>query len=185
LFDFVHGQLWSCGKVQHAEVKEILRLPRLPKYNSEGAGRTWVSARLLSDGVWSDEYENEEESKTYLIVQISGVLWGFALFLYLFDFRRINIYFLFCRTNSVRDLIFCLILYMVNYGRVGKYIMRKSKRYVTSPLKGSGLEEWFEKIPDREKELELFRAALEPEYHDMKKPPWGKACCCYISLTSA
>jgi hypothetical protein len=24
----------------------------------------------------------------------------------LFDFRRINIYFLFCRTNSVRDLIF-------------------------------------------------------------------------------
>jgi hypothetical protein len=25
---------------------------------------------------------------------------------YLFDFRRINIYFLFCRTNSVRDLIF-------------------------------------------------------------------------------
>jgi hypothetical protein len=24
---------------------------------------------------------------------------------------------------------FCLILYMVNYGRVGKYIMRKSKRY--------------------------------------------------------
>jgi hypothetical protein len=50
---------------------------------------------------------------------------------YLFDFRRINIYFLFCRTNSVRDLIFCLILYMVNYGRVGKYIMRKSKRYCT------------------------------------------------------
>jgi hypothetical protein len=29
----------------------------------------------------------------------------------------------------VRDLIFCLILYMVNYGRVGKCIMRKSKRY--------------------------------------------------------
>jgi hypothetical protein len=27
-------------------------------------------------------------------------------FRYLFDFRRINIYFLFCRTNSVRDLIF-------------------------------------------------------------------------------
>jgi hypothetical protein len=25
---------------------------------------------------------------------------------YLFDFHRINIYFLFCRTNSVRDLIF-------------------------------------------------------------------------------
>jgi hypothetical protein len=25
---------------------------------------------------------------------------------YLFDFRRINIYFLFYRTNSVRDLIF-------------------------------------------------------------------------------
>jgi hypothetical protein len=25
---------------------------------------------------------------------------------YLFDFRRINIYFLFCLTNSVRDLIF-------------------------------------------------------------------------------
>jgi hypothetical protein len=25
---------------------------------------------------------------------------------YLFDFRRINIYFIFCRTNSVRDLIF-------------------------------------------------------------------------------
>jgi hypothetical protein len=24
---------------------------------------------------------------------------------------------------------FCLILYVVNYGRVGKYIMRKSKRY--------------------------------------------------------
>jgi hypothetical protein len=23
LFDFVRGQLWSCGKVQHAEVKEI------------------------------------------------------------------------------------------------------------------------------------------------------------------
>jgi hypothetical protein len=41
----------------------------------------------------------------------------------------INIYFLFCRTNSVRDLIFCLILYMVNYARVGKCIMRKSKRY--------------------------------------------------------
>jgi hypothetical protein len=49
--------------------------------------------------------------------------------LYLFDFRRINIYFLFCRTNSVRDLIFCLISYVVNYGRVGKYNMRKSKRY--------------------------------------------------------
>jgi hypothetical protein len=48
---------------------------------------------------------------------------------YLFDFRRINIYFLFCRTNSVCDLIFCLILYMVNYGRVGKCIIRKSKRY--------------------------------------------------------
>jgi hypothetical protein len=48
---------------------------------------------------------------------------------YLFDFRRINFYFLFCRTNSVRDLIFVLILYMVNYGRVRKYIMRKSKRY--------------------------------------------------------
>jgi hypothetical protein len=26
--------------------------------------------------------------------------------IYLFDFRSINIYFLFCRTNSVRDLIF-------------------------------------------------------------------------------
>jgi hypothetical protein len=26
LFDFVRGQLWSCGKVHHAEVKEILRL---------------------------------------------------------------------------------------------------------------------------------------------------------------
>jgi hypothetical protein len=25
---------------------------------------------------------------------------------------------------------FCLISYVVNYGRVGKYIMRKSKRYV-------------------------------------------------------
>jgi hypothetical protein len=25
---------------------------------------------------------------------------------YLFDFRRINVYFLFCRTNNVRDLIF-------------------------------------------------------------------------------
>jgi hypothetical protein len=37
----------------------------------------------------------------------------------------INIYFIFCRTNSVRGLI----LYMVNYGRVGKCIMRKSKRY--------------------------------------------------------
>jgi hypothetical protein len=24
-FDFVHGQLWSCGKVHHAEVKEICR----------------------------------------------------------------------------------------------------------------------------------------------------------------
>jgi hypothetical protein len=45
----------------------------------------------------------------------------------------INIYFIFCRTNSVRDLIFCLILYVVNYGRVGKYNMRKSKRYA-SPL---------------------------------------------------
>jgi hypothetical protein len=42
----------------------------------------------------------------------------------------INIYFLFCRTNSVRDLIFCLILYIFNYGRVGKCIMRKSKRYL-------------------------------------------------------
>jgi hypothetical protein len=40
-----------------------------------------------------------------------------------------NIYFIFCRTNSVRDLIFRLILYVVNYGRVGKYIMRKPKRY--------------------------------------------------------
>jgi hypothetical protein len=49
---------------------------------------------------------------------------------YLFDFRRINIYFLFCRTNSVRDLIFCLIAYVVNHGRVGKYTMRKSKRYL-------------------------------------------------------
>jgi hypothetical protein len=37
----------------------------------------------------------------------------------------INIYFPVCRTNSVRGLIMC----MVNYGRVGKYIMRKSKRY--------------------------------------------------------
>jgi hypothetical protein len=40
----------------------------------------------------------------------------------------INIYFLFCRTNSVRDLIF----YMVNYGRVGKCVMRKSKSYAPS-----------------------------------------------------
>jgi hypothetical protein len=31
---------------------------------------------------------------------------GVCLREYLFDFRRINIYFLFCRTNSVRDLIF-------------------------------------------------------------------------------
>jgi hypothetical protein len=44
----------------------------------------------------------------------------------------INIYFLFCRTNSARDLIFCLISYVVNYGRVGKCIMRKSKRYLPS-----------------------------------------------------
>jgi hypothetical protein len=44
-------------------------------------------------------------------------------------------YFLFCRTDSVRDLIFCLILYTVNYGRVGKCIMRKSKRY--EPEKGT------------------------------------------------
>jgi hypothetical protein len=32
-FDFVRGQLWSCGKVQHAEVKEICScafLGRLP-----------------------------------------------------------------------------------------------------------------------------------------------------------
>jgi hypothetical protein len=29
-----------------------------------------------------------------------------TIILYLFDFRRIDIYFLFCRTNSVRDLIF-------------------------------------------------------------------------------
>jgi hypothetical protein len=32
--------------------------------------------------------------------------YGAMLSAYLFDFRRINIYFLFCRTNSVRDLIF-------------------------------------------------------------------------------
>jgi hypothetical protein len=34
-FDFLHGQLWSCGKVQHAEVKEILKknpLPRIAVY---------------------------------------------------------------------------------------------------------------------------------------------------------
>jgi hypothetical protein len=29
-----------------------------------------------------------------------------TLYEYLFDFCRINIYFIFCRTNSVRDLIF-------------------------------------------------------------------------------
>jgi hypothetical protein len=29
---------------------------------------------------------------------------------------------------------FCLIFYVVNYGRVGKYIMRKSKRYPSPPL---------------------------------------------------
>jgi hypothetical protein len=34
--------------------------------------------------------------------EVGSVLWQ----RYLFDFRRINIYFLFCRTNSVRDLIF-------------------------------------------------------------------------------
>jgi hypothetical protein len=31
---------------------------------------------------------------------------GWGIRRYLFDFRKINIYFLFCRTNSVRDLIF-------------------------------------------------------------------------------
>jgi hypothetical protein len=50
----------------------------------------------------------------------------------------INIYFLFCRIKSVRDLIFCLIVYMVNYGRVGKCIMRKSKRYGTHRTDGDG-----------------------------------------------
>jgi hypothetical protein len=44
----------------------------------------------------------------------------------LFDACKINIYFLFCRTNSVRGFI----IYVVNHGRVGKYIMRKSKRYI-------------------------------------------------------
>jgi hypothetical protein len=46
----------------------------------------------------------------------------------------INIYFLFCRSNSVRGLI----AYVVNCGRVGKYIVRKSKRYVLGGGGGGG-----------------------------------------------
>jgi hypothetical protein len=35
-------------------------------------------------------------------LQFATSLW----WIYVFDFRRINIHFIFCRTNSVRDLIF-------------------------------------------------------------------------------
>jgi hypothetical protein len=48
------------------------------------------------------------------VAQLTGIVFIVALGslrmdmkrAYPFDFRRINIYFLFCRTNSVRDLIF-------------------------------------------------------------------------------
>jgi hypothetical protein len=39
----------------------------------------------------------------------------------------ISIYFLFCRTDGAHGLI----VYMVDYGRAEKYIMRKSKRHAT------------------------------------------------------
>jgi hypothetical protein len=42
----------------------------------------------------------------------------------------INIYFCILPNQQRARSDFCLILYMVNYGRVGKHIMRKSKRYV-------------------------------------------------------
>jgi hypothetical protein len=39
-------------------------------------------------------------------LRANGCPWDMQTLKYLFDFRRINIHFLFCRTNSVRDLIF-------------------------------------------------------------------------------
>jgi hypothetical protein len=41
----------------------------------------------------------------------------------------INIYFPFCRTDSVRILIVCVCVCVVDCSRVRSYIMWKSKRY--------------------------------------------------------
>jgi hypothetical protein len=51
--------------------------------------------------------------------------------------------------------------------------------YVTT--RGEGMpEEWFEHIPDREKQPELFRRALELRYHNMEDPPFGRVCCAHV-----
>jgi hypothetical protein len=50
----------------------------------------------------------------------------------------INIYFSILPNQQRARSDFCLILYMINYGRVGKYNMRKSKRYSTRRTNGDG-----------------------------------------------
>jgi hypothetical protein len=104
---FLRGQLWPCGKVHHAEVKEISGGREAPRHGRRRVHvrpcplppPRFVSARRASK--CRRRCCGRRRQCDSGLSAVSALLQTSA------DISLvINIYFLFCRTNSVRDLIF-------------------------------------------------------------------------------
>jgi hypothetical protein len=70
--------------------RAVIKLPLQRMGRAIGEERSWAITRKTSLHVFANKLLRRNHKHAT----------------YLFDFRRINIYFLFCRTNSVRGLIF-------------------------------------------------------------------------------
>jgi hypothetical protein len=85
-------------------------------YDSEKKNSVHPDNTLVQVAIWKKKnlFLRDAESLCPLLIRpltpspprALSILCSFQHSPYLFDFRRINMYFLFCHTNSVRDLIF-------------------------------------------------------------------------------
>jgi hypothetical protein len=96
IFDFLDDRSWLRLRLS---CKLFCGIPKDRHLRRKKTRETCEKDFRVSDPVWATLYMSAvEKMKTANVQTVSSI--------YLFDFRRINIYFLFCRTNSVRDLIF-------------------------------------------------------------------------------